>query len=110
LWEVYKRYAKDKHCAGHEAAMVQVISKIGRIASGHGLHEDNYVDGAAYFGIAWECGQDSLGLKEATIAPAPLTFRDSSPSQNSYCSLCGALEGTKHSFTCPRAERSGRQK
>lgn len=56
LMNVYYKYARSK-CPGHEAAIMQVIAKLARIACGPQLHRDNYVDGAAYFAIAFECEQ-----------------------------------------------------
>lgn len=38
----------------HNAAIVQVLTKITRIAVGT-FHRDNYVDAAAYLAIAAEC-------------------------------------------------------
>ena len=54
LMAVYKKYAGDKFCGGHDAAMFQVLCKISRIACGK-FKDDNYIDGSAYFGIAYEC-------------------------------------------------------
>lgn len=56
LKAVYKKYAGDKYSAVHDEAIGHVFGKLARIAAGNGqLHEDNYIDGAAYLAIAAEC-------------------------------------------------------
>lgn len=54
----YRKWSRGNYGPGHEAAISQVLSKLARIATaprGSSLHKDNYVDGEAYFGIAFEC-------------------------------------------------------
>jgi Domain of unknown function (DUF6378) len=53
LMTVYRKFSKHSQTDGHEAAMFQVLTKISRIACGS-IKEDNYVDGSAYFAIAYE--------------------------------------------------------
>jgi len=48
---------------GEHEAVDQVLSKIARIATGPIVHEDTYVDGAAYMAIAGECAL--VGTTEA---------------------------------------------
>lgn len=55
LWELYKMTAGEKYNSAHDAAMQLILAKIARIACGEPGRRDNYVDGAAYFGIAYEC-------------------------------------------------------
>ena len=57
LWEVYRKYSSEfsEHNLSHEAAIQHVCAKLARIAVGSELHRDNYVDGATYFSIAFEC-------------------------------------------------------
>ncbi len=52
--ELYAEYAGGKYSKAHEEAMDRVFIKLARIATGR-LHRDNYVDGAAYLAIAFEC-------------------------------------------------------
>lgn len=49
----YQRWHGSVNSA-HDAAMIQVLTKITRIAVG-AFKDDNYVDAAAYLGIAYEC-------------------------------------------------------
>lgn len=65
LISVYNRYAKD-HGKAHHAAMLQVLTKISRIACGV-FKEDNYVDLAAYAAIAYECEARSPAVGEADV-------------------------------------------
>ena len=58
LYAAYAEVAKGKHSAGHDAAMQHVFAKVARIAAGN-LHRDNYVDGATYLAIAWECENEA---------------------------------------------------
>lgn len=39
---------------GHDAAMIMALTKVARIAVGSNTHKDNYIDAAAYLGIAYE--------------------------------------------------------
>lgn len=55
LWDVYSRYAGEKHPPAHDAAIQHILAKLARIASNDIYHEDNYVDGSTYFAIAGEC-------------------------------------------------------
>lgn len=59
LWVAYKAVAGDKHSAAHDAAMQHVFAKVARIASGARGHRDNYVDGATYLAIAFECDAEN---------------------------------------------------
>ncbi len=52
---LYKSKAGDKYCAAHDEAIGLACLKLARIACGSVGHNDNYVDGAAYFAIAAEC-------------------------------------------------------
>lgn len=52
---LYKQSAGDKYCAAHDEAIALACLKMARIACGAVGHNDNYVDGAAYFAIAAEC-------------------------------------------------------
>lgn len=52
---LYKASAKIKYCAAHDEAVALLLLKLARIACGAVGHNDNYVDGAAYFAIAAEC-------------------------------------------------------
>ena len=56
LIEVYQRYrdmtGRSTNSA-HDISMFNVLQKVARIATGE-LKEDNYIDGAAYFAIAYE--------------------------------------------------------
>jgi hypothetical protein len=55
LFEVYKRFAENKHTLAHDAAIQLMIAKLARIACGSANHRDNYVDLAVYAAIAFEC-------------------------------------------------------
>jgi len=59
MFAVYKKYAGDKHTVGHDACILQVLTKVGRIACGK-LKDDNYIDLAAYAGMAYECDMKSV--------------------------------------------------
>ena len=59
LLAVYRKYAVDRHNLGHDACIFQILTKVSRIACGK-LKEDNYIDGAAYFGMAYECALKAL--------------------------------------------------
>ncbi len=52
---LYKQSAGNKYCAAHDEAIALACLKLARIACGSAGHNDNYVDGAAYFAIAAEC-------------------------------------------------------
>jgi hypothetical protein len=57
--ELLSWYAKwagklDVKSEAHDAAIMQALTKIARIAVGR-FHRDNYIDGAAYLAIAFEC-------------------------------------------------------
>jgi len=52
---LYQAAAGKKYNPAHDAAIAMIVAKIARIATGAVGHEDNYVDGAAYFAIAAEC-------------------------------------------------------
>lgn len=52
---LYKQSAVGKYCAAHDEAISLACLKMARIACGAVGHNDNYVDGAAYFAIAAEC-------------------------------------------------------
>ncbi len=52
---LYKQSAGGKYCAAHDEAISLACLKLARIACGAVGHNDNYVDGAAYFAIAAEC-------------------------------------------------------
>ena len=52
---LYKQSAGTKYCAAHDEAIALALLKLARIACGAVGHNDNYVDGAAYFAIAAEC-------------------------------------------------------
>jgi hypothetical protein len=54
LKALYKAKAGNKYHPAHDEAMDRVFEKIARISSGV-MHDDNYVDGAAYLAIAAEC-------------------------------------------------------
>ena len=45
----------------HDAAILMALTKIARIAVGSKPHKDNYIDGAAYLGMAWETTQHDSG-------------------------------------------------
>lgn len=51
----YKQAARNKYCPAHDEAIALALLKLARIACGAVGHNDNYVDGAAYFAIAAEC-------------------------------------------------------
>lgn len=71
LVQAYLRHSKGQHGAAHDMAIISVLIKIGRIASG-AFHLDNYEDGAAYLAIAGECAQDSRALTgEDTVSAVP---------------------------------------
>ena len=55
MLRLYKYFAKEKYCAAHDQSISLAILKLARIACGAVGHNDNYVDGAAYFAIAAEC-------------------------------------------------------
>lgn len=57
LVQAYLRHSKGQHGAAHDMAIISLLIKVGRIASGS-FHLDNYEDGAAYLAIAGECAQD----------------------------------------------------
>ena len=54
MFAVYQKYAGNKHTPGHDACILQVLTKVSRIACGK-LKDDNYIDLAAYAGMAYEC-------------------------------------------------------
>jgi hypothetical protein len=65
-WYNWRGVLQPKH-PSHDAAMVQVLTKIARIAVGN-FKDDNYVDAAAYLAIAFECEareRDLAGLKDS---------------------------------------------
>jgi hypothetical protein len=59
--DIYLHYSKlaGKEPLGnmHDAAIVNVLSKLSRIAIAPKPHKDNYIDGAAYFAMAFEVSQ-----------------------------------------------------
>jgi hypothetical protein len=59
------RSGDKEYPLSHEIAIMQVITKISRIACGAPGNMDNYVDGAAYLAIAAEC----LGEEEGYMDP-----------------------------------------
>lgn len=69
LLAVYEKYAKGKHHPSHDAAIIQVLAKLSRIACGS-FREDNYIDGAAYFGIAGECELLAINDTWVTVSKA----------------------------------------
>jgi hypothetical protein len=57
--ELLSWYAKwsgklEEKSVAHDAAIMQALTKLARIAVGR-FHRDNYIDGAAYLAIAFEC-------------------------------------------------------
>jgi len=70
LEAIYTRHAGKKYDPAHDEAMRRVFCKIARIACGAVGHEDNYVDGSAYFAIAAEC--QAVATKPY-VAPAALS-------------------------------------
>lgn len=70
MYGIYQKYSGKKHCKGHDAAMFQVLTKVSRVACGI-LKEDNYIDGAAYFAIAYECAEDSLEADNSELETLP---------------------------------------
>lgn len=72
LKAVYRRYAGARTIE-HDEAIERVFEKLGRIATG-AYQRDNYVDGAAYFGIAGECEERNVSAYlEALAANSPPT-------------------------------------
>ena len=69
---LYQTAAGKKYNPAHDAAVAMILAKIARIATGAVGHEDNYVDGAAYFAIAAECqtvGSVVWQNREAVLTP-----------------------------------------
>ena len=56
LVDAYLDHSKGRNGRAHEMAIISLLIKIGRIASGS-YHSDNYEDGAAYLAIAGECAE-----------------------------------------------------
>ncbi len=52
-WARWAGTLERKHWS-HDAAVLQALTKLARIAVGR-FHHDNYVDAAAYLAIAFEC-------------------------------------------------------
>jgi len=54
VWRKFADGREEAYAPGHDAAMVMVLAKIARITVGARGHMDNYIDAAAYLGIAYE--------------------------------------------------------
>lgn len=50
---LYQQHAGIRYSAAHDAAIINLLGKIARVAVGN-LHRDNYVDGPNYFAAAYE--------------------------------------------------------
>ena len=72
LMAVFDKYNKTNNPA-HRAAMFLVLNKVSRIACGK-LKDDNYIDGAAYFGIAGETRDSERGAPSEPV-PVPAVRR-----------------------------------
>lgn len=71
LMAVFDKYNKTSNPA-HRAAMFLVLNKVSRITCGK-LKDDNYIDGAAYFGIANETRDGERNAFDTTSAePVPV--------------------------------------
>lgn len=55
---LFRKHLRREMTPGEMEAIDQVLTKLGRIATGSKPVRDNYVDGATYFSIAWECADD----------------------------------------------------
>ncbi len=76
LVDAYLAHSKGLNGRAHEMAIISLLIKIGRIASGS-YHSDNYEDGAAYLAIAGECAERDLGITDEPPMPSmPGGLRD----------------------------------
>ena len=66
LKEVFYSGAKRPISPGEREALDLIFTKLSRIGVGSAVIEDNYVDGAAYFAIAYECALASAQKKAGT--------------------------------------------
>ena len=79
LVQAYLRHSKGQHGAAHDMAIISLLIKVGRIASGS-FHLDNYEDGAAYLAIAGECAQDPRAITGQTpVSAVPGLVRSPGP-------------------------------
>ena len=53
----------------YDACIIMTLAKISRIATGQPGHRDNYVDGATYMAIAFECWDDVFREDEPDTKP-----------------------------------------
>lgn len=67
-WDRWAGLLQPKY-RSHDAAMFQHLTKLTRIAVGR-FHRDNYIDGAAYLAIAYECEIRERNV-EACEDPSP---------------------------------------
>jgi hypothetical protein len=63
FWAVYDKHKSGKMSEGHDAAIKMALLKIARIATGGGIKDDNYIDGAGYISLASEI-EEKYRLKE----------------------------------------------
>jgi len=97
LVSVYKKYSDGSHGSAHDAAMFNVLAKIARIAAGPVLHSDNYVDGAAYFAIAFEVA--AIKTQEPLVQHSTLNEYDPAiDNSRHYC--CGMPSHGPHDSNC----------
>ncbi len=114
LQAVYLKYSKGLFGPAHENAMLHVLSKLARIATGAKLHTDNYVDGAGYFALGAEVGtlfrdkeNETLNenyVREFVEKERALTAQTSSPREEELNNCnCGAWRGSqwRHRRDCP---------
>jgi len=62
----FRRHLRRDISAGELEAIDQVLTKIGRVATGLHPKRDTYVDGATYFAIAGE-----IALSSSQLPPSP---------------------------------------
>ncbi len=64
LKDTFRRHMRRPMSVGELEAIDQVLTKLGRIATGS-YRRDNYVDGATYFAIAGEIGEIQENIEAA---------------------------------------------
>ena len=74
-----KAQGKEVSLSAADAAMIMVLTKASRVAVNVN-HDDNYVDGAAYFAIAGECAKEKAPSATCYVSSAypalPLEVKD----------------------------------
>lgn len=78
LKDVFYKRAQRVLAPGEREAVDLIFTKLSRIAIGQSIHRDNYIDGAAYFAIAYECAIDQREKDKGWLKSQVEQFQDSS--------------------------------